>query len=100
MNKVNLYNYIKLCKRYDLNTINNIYRDIYTNEYSYIHNKYNIPIKYIDNIKYFKDNGFDINILTNIYYDYHKMIGGKGGNEGKGTKGTKTTITETKTTII
>ena len=86
MNKPDLYNYIKLCKTCDLNTINNIYNDLTTKSNDTIHNEYGIPFEYINSIKILSNNGKNYNLLQDIYNDYHTMIGGKGGKT-KGTKG-------------
>jgi hypothetical protein len=90
MNKSDLYNYIKLCKIYDLNTIKNIYNDLTIKSNDIIYNEYGIPFEYINSMKMLSNNGKEYNVLRDIYNDYHKMIGGKGGKGNiQGTKGSK-----------
>ena len=90
MNKYELNNYINLCKKYDLYTINNICNDLNIKTNEQINYEYGIPLEYINSIKIISQNGINNDRLKDIYNEYHKMIGGKGGKgKGKGTKGSK-----------
>jgi hypothetical protein len=87
MNKIDLTNYIKLCKISNLSNINKIYDELSIKTNEMIHQEYNIPIEYISSIRIINNNGYTKDELKRIYDSYYKMIGGKGGKGENGVKG-------------
>jgi hypothetical protein len=89
MNRRELYNYINLCKKCDINIINKLYNDLNIKKNEHLLNEYNISSDEINSVKSLSNNGTNYHLLQNIYEEYYKMTGGK-GKSNKGTKGKST----------